>query len=187
MTVPDFLENAEQEDAAELRALIGVNLNQPTSDAQLDALASDVCRQLARFAADRARYEEAEAAELARIRTFYANRVAPIALRIQQLEAIGAEIAQRATFPGKSKSRKVAFGCYGSRKIAEKVSVVDEGKALAWARINHPYAIETKTVEKLSAVAIKGAVLAVVHQSGEVPDGFDHVGESEKFFIKPEP
>jgi hypothetical protein len=186
VTAPHFLDNAEAEDAAELNALIGFDLNQPKSDAQLDAIASDICRQLAALNADRARYDEAEAAEISRIRTFYRARVAPIDLRIQQLEALGAEIAQRATFPGKSKSRKVAFGSYGSRKIAEKVSVVDQDAAINFLLGHASHAVMQVSSYKIVLPDAKQVVKDHLARTGEVAAGFEHVGESEKFFIKPE-
>lgn len=185
MTVPAFLENADAEDAAELAQLTGFDLNAAMSDAQLDAFASDICRHLANAKADLARYQEAEAAELQRITAFYETRCAPLDLRIRQLEAIGTEIAKRAHFPGKSKSRKVAFGCYGSRKIPEKITVVDEAKALDWLhQVGDDQAIRVKRSVDLTVA--KPIVLARLRSVGEVPEGFEHVGESEVFFIKAE-
>jgi hypothetical protein len=186
VTAPHFLDNAEAEDAAELAALAGIDLNVPASDAQLDAFASDICRHLANTKADLSRYDEAEAAEHARIAAFYESREEPLIRRIEQLEAIGEEIARRATFPGKSKSRKVAFGCYGSRRVGEKVTVVDEGKAINFLLENRPSAVAHVSKYKILLDVAKAAVKDHLTASGEVPDGFSHVGETEKFFIKPD-
>jgi hypothetical protein len=186
VTSPAFLQNAEEEDAADLAKLTGVDLNTPLSDGQLDAFASDICRHLANTKADLSRYDEAEAAEHARIAAFYESREAPLIRRIEQLEAIGGEIARRATFPGKSKSRKVAFGCYGSRKVSERVTVVDEGKAINFLLENRPSAVAHVSKYKILLDVAKVAVKDHLTATGEVPDGFEHVGETEKFFIKPD-
>lgn len=184
--VPHFLDNAEEEDAADLAALTGIDLNAPKSDAQLDALASDVCRQIGNAQRDLARYADAEKAELVRIGMFYEARYTPLQRRIQQLEAIGAEIAKRAQFPGKSKSRKVAFGSYGSRKVAERVSVVDEAQAIHFLLEHARSAVSEVVRFKISLADAKPAVLKHLAETGVVAIGFEHVGESEKFFIKAE-
>jgi len=184
MTIPAFLQNAEEEDAADLARLTGVDLNAPLSDGQLDAFASDICRHLMSAKADRARYEEAQTAEQLRITTFYEARFQPIDLRIKQLETIGEEIAKRAQFPGKSKSRKVAFGSYGSRKVPEKVSVVDDAKAIEWAQRTAPTLLKTR--HSIVMKDAKPVILSLIAATGEVPPGFEHTGESEMFFIKAE-
>lgn len=185
-TAPAWLENADAEDEAELSSLIGFDTNAPMSDAQLDAFASDICRHLANAKADLARYNEAEAAEVERIAAFYESREAPLVRRIEQLEAIGVEIAKRAHFPGKSKSRKVAFGCYGSRKVPEKVTVVDEDKAINFLLDSRPSAVMHVSKYKILLPDAKQAVKDHLSATGEVPEGFDHSGETEAYFIKPD-
>lgn len=185
MTAPAFALPTESEEQGELEAMLGFALTDSTSDAQLDAIASDICRHLGYREADLARYEEARKAEIARINLHYSHRCGKLDAEIAQLRALGEEVAKRAKFPGKSKSRSVAFGSYGSRKVPEKVEIVDEARAFAWlTRTGNHGAFRTKT-EIIRAEA-KKLVLANLNATGEVADGFEHVAEQETFFIKAE-
>lgn len=183
MTAHAFVLPDEDEERNELEAMVGFALTPSTSDAQLDSIASGICRQLGRLQSDLARYNEAAKAEHLRIDLFYNARRERLDTWIAQLQEMGAEVARRATFPGKSKSRSVAFGSYGSRKIPEKVEIVDEEKARGWlGRMGNSAVFRTK-VEIDKAVA-KTLVLANLNATGETPEGFNHVAEREAFFVK---
>lgn len=185
MTAPAFTLPTEEEEYDELSILIGgFTLTDSTSDAQLDAIASDICRHLGKLLADRARYEEAERAEKRRIDMFYTSRFEKLDMRIAELQSLGAEVARRAEFPGKSKSRSVAFGSYGRRKQPERVTVADNERAIVSIAKIAPHLIHSKPSILVSEV--KPIVLAALKASGELLDGFEHVPESETFFVKPE-
>jgi len=169
----------------ELEQMLGFALTPGTSDATLDSIASSICRHLGRIEADRTRYKEAEEAEHARITIFYASRKEKLDHAIVRLQEMGAEVARRATFPGKSKSRSVAFGSYGSRKVSEKIEVVDEEKATDWlANTDDASALRSKlSIDKKEATKL---VLTHLHATGEIPDGFTHTEETESYFCKAE-
>lgn len=157
----------------------------PLSDADLDALASDICRRMSEVATDLNRYTEAQAAEEARIQMRYAAIREPLNRRYAALEKIGEELARRADF-GKKKSRAVGFGSYGRRTKKECVKIVDPAKALEFARVAAPEAIKTETIEKPVHKLLEPVVIKHVHASGEVPEGFEHTSEREEPFVKPE-
>jgi phage host-nuclease inhibitor protein Gam len=173
----------EQDELAEL-ASIGIVLDGPTTDAQLDAAASEICRRLGEAQAELDRFEEAESAEVARIEMRYMALCEPIEKRIAQLEELGREIARRADF-GKKKSRAVGFGSYGRKTKREHVKIVDEAAAIAFAReCAIPGGVKVETVEKPVHKAIEPVVIAHVHATGEVPAGFEHEAERDEPFVK---
>ena len=182
MTAAFQLPTADDE-RDELEQMLGFALTPGTSDATLDSIASDICRHLGRIEADLARYTDAERAEHARIDIFYHSRTEKLFQAIARLEEMGAEVARRATFPGKSKSRSVAFGSYGSRKVSEKIEVVDEEKATDWlANTDDASALRSKlSIDKKEATKL---VLTHLHATGEVPFGFNHIEEHETYFVK---
>jgi phage host-nuclease inhibitor protein Gam len=183
VTATAFVLPTVDEEQGELEQMLGFALTPGTSDATLDSIASSICRHLGRIEADRQRYKDAEEAEHARITIFYASRKEKLDHAIVRLQEMGAEVARRATFPGKSKSRSVAFGSYGSRKVSEKIEVVDEKKAIDWlARIDDASALRSKlSIDKKEATKL---ILAHLHATGEIPDGFNFVEETELFFVK---
>lgn len=172
----------DQEERDELQRLTG-SLERPVSDELLDAVASDALRIMAEEDAEITRYRRALQAEMDRLIARYGLLIEPHEKHRSQAQAIAEECAKRAQFVGKAKSRKVGNGSYGRRQIPESVEITDEDKAFSWVSVNHPYAIGT--VQKLNAVAVKGAVLATVHQTGEVPEGFEHTAAYDKPFAKP--
>lgn len=174
----------EDDFAADLQQR-GVDLHRPTSDAQLDALASEYLGEMAAAAAEIARFTEARDHELQRIAQKYEMLMAPAKIRHQRCERFVCELAQRADF-GKKKSRDVGNGTYGRKTEPERVKVLDQDKAVAWARDHFPGAVKTKTTETVDHRAIAPAILARVHADGEVPDGFEHVAERETYYAKPE-
>lgn len=181
------LAQIDAEEKNELAGLIGFALTPSTSDAQLDAIASDICRHLGHRLADLARYEEARKAEIARINMHYDARRGPIDKEIAQLQSLGAGVARQAKFPGKSKSRSVAFGVYGSRKVPEKVTVTDADTLIPWLRKNYPAVVKIESTEKVAAADLKPVVLAhMKSHEGELAPGVEHIPESETYFVKAE-
>ena len=175
----------EQAEFNEL-ASISIVLEGPTTDAQLDAAASEICRRLGEANAELDRYEEAESAEVARIEMRYAALCEPVQKRISQLEELGREIARRADF-GKKKSRDVGFGSYGRKKKSERVKIIDAAAAIAFARAQEiDGAVEVETVEKPVHKVLEPAVIEYVRKhEGEVPPGFEHFSESDEPWVKP--
>lgn len=176
---------SEQDEWNEL-ASIGIVLDGPTTDAQLDAWASEVCRRLAEERAEIERYNEAEAAEIARIQLRYTCLRNSHERRILDLEAIGRDLAERADF-GAKKSRDVGFGSYGRRKVPESVKVADSEKAVEWLyREKQGAGVRVKTTESVDVKEAKPIVLAHMISTGEVAPGFEHVAAHDEPFIRAE-
>ncbi len=187
MTAAPSVLPSEQDELADL-ASIGIVLEGPTTDAQLDAAASEVCRLLGEAQAELDRYEEAESAEVARIEMRYMALCEPIDRRIAQLELLGRDLAARADF-GKKKSRKVGFGSYGRKLRSEAVKIVDRAAALEWFKAHAPDVVEVVTpepVEKIPHDRVEPFVLRYLHETGAVPPGIEHTSESDEPWIKPE-
>lgn len=176
----------EQDEWDEL-AQIGIVLQGPTSDAQLDAAASEICRRLGEAQADLKRFQEAEQAEVMRIEMRYSALCEPLEHRIAQLEELGREVARRADF-GKKKSRTVGFGSYGRKKKSERVKIIDPAAAIEFARAQKiEGAIASETIEKPVHKVLEPAVIAYVHENeGVVPAGFEHFEETDEPFVKAE-
>lgn len=172
----------EQDEWNEL-ASIGIVLDDSTTNAQLDAWASEVCRRIAEQRAEIERYNEAEAAEIARIQMRYAAMRDRHERRVQELEAIGRDLAESADF-GSKKSRDVGFGTYGRRKVPESVKVVDKDAALNWAIEHAPDAVVEKIERRVNAAVVKPAVLNVLKSTGELPPGFEHTAAHDEPFVK---
>lgn len=160
------------------------DLNAPMSDAQIDAIASDVCRQLADIHKEQSRYIDAQAAEIERIRFRYSQLMKPLDERYKQLVNYGEELASRADF-GKKKSRNVGFGSYGRRTVAQAVRVVDEDAAIKWASEKAPEIVTSRTIRTIDKLAAKKVVLEMLTTDGVIPPGFDHEPPRESYFIKP--
>lgn len=181
---PAFLQNVDEQEYDDLAQLVG-QLEGPTGDAEVDAVASIGLREMAREQAEIDRYKESCKAELSRIQNRYVALVEPHIRRYDQAEGIVKECASRAQFVGKSKSRKVGNGQYGRRTVPEKVKIIDVGKALEWARTNCPAAIKQKTEESVVHAIVAPLILARLESAGELPDGFEHEGEHEEMYAKP--
>lgn len=177
----DALGLSEADLRAELAA-VGVVLDQPTSDAQLDAMASHVLGLMAECDLDTARYREAMAAEVARIHMRYEALFTPIVARRGMLERWALDIAERVDY-GKKKSRAVGNGTIGKRTKPERIEIVDDAVALAFAKA-HPVDGAIKVTEKPVHKVLAPQVLALVHATGELPAGFEHHPESEEFYVK---
>lgn len=176
----------EQDEKDDL-AGVGINLEGPVSDAQLDAAVSEICRRLGGVRADLARYAEAEQAEIARIRMRYEAVREPLQRRAADLEAIGKDLAERADFGSKKKSRSVGFGSYGRKIKREHVRITDDAAAVEFARARGiEGGVKVETIEKPVHKAIEPVVIAHVHETGEVPAGFEHEAERDEPFVKAE-
>jgi hypothetical protein len=187
MTAPAFLENVDQEERDELASLIG-QLQQPTGDADLDAVASRALLEMAREDAEINRYAAALKAEMERIEARYIMLQLPHVQRRASAEEIVKECARRAQFVGKSKSRKVGNGTYGRKTVPEKVSIVDKVAALRFAQAEcPPEAVKEKVELTVVHAIVAPVVLARIHKQGLLPNGFEHVSEHEEFYAKPLP
>lgn len=184
MTAPAWLLDSDADELADLAA-VGIDLNQPMSDANLDAAASHLLGKMADDTRDVMRYTEARDAEVARIRARYESLITPISARMLSYEEAVREIALRADF-GKKKSRTVGNGSYGVRSVPERVEITDKALALEWAKQHCPGAVQVETVEKISHKAIAPAILARVHANGEQPDGFEVHAAHDSPFAKVE-
>lgn len=183
MTAPAFLQNVDQEEYDELAELTG-QLEKPTGDAELDAVASRALHEMAREQAEINRYAAALTAERELLEARYLMLQTPHVLRQGRAEELVKECARRAQFVGKSKSRKVGYGQYGVRTVPEKLSIVDKNLALTFAREMCPDAVKTKTEHTVVHAVVAPAVLQYLRSTGELPKGFDHVGEHEAPFAK---
>jgi phage host-nuclease inhibitor protein Gam len=178
-------EVTDAEEGDELARLTG-SLNQPTSDDQLDAVASDAMRVMAEEDQEITRYRKTLAAEIQRILARYGSLINPHEARRARAESLVEECAKRAQFVGKAKSRKVGNGQYGRRQIPEAVEIVDEAKALIWLRqkaAGGEAALRTKT--EIDKKIAKGLVLVNLAATGEVAEGFNHIEAHDKPFASP--
>jgi hypothetical protein len=177
----------DEDDRAELAA-VGIVLDTPelqfpSDAAQLDAAISVVLRQLARTQLDIERYQAARAREHMTIDARYDRIMDPLAERVAYLESVGRQLAKEAHFPGKAKSRKVAFGSYGKRKAGGKLQIVDAETLLTWARAcdDPTQLIESKTTERVP----HAKALEYLEATGIVPEGCEWVDEYDDPFVKP--
>lgn len=187
MTAPAFLENVDADERAELEGLTGI-LAQPLDDVGLDALASHALRIMAREQAEINRYKAAYAAEVQRLAGRYEALIEPHTHYLAQAEETVKECARRAQFVGKAKSRKVGNGQYGRKTVPEKVSITDKVLALQFAMTADPFLkemVKQKTEYTVVHAAVVPAVLKHLKETGEVPLGFEHVGEHEETYAKP--
>lgn len=184
MATSAFSLPSDEEEAAELAALVG-SLEQPTGDAQLDAVASDALRIMQREQAEIDRYKAALAEEIVRLERRYDTLLEPHRRYRDHAEELVHECARRAAYVGKAKSRKVGNGMYGLRQKPEKVTIVDEDRLKVWLRVAHPDAIKKVTTEKVYQQDVKPLVLAALAKNGEVPPGTEHTGAHDEPFAKP--
>lgn len=183
--VPAFLLNVEEEEADDLAAL-GIDLNRPMSEPEIDAAMSEMLRRMAWYDGQIKAGEEAERLEVERINARYNRRLAPLQKRRAEIEANALALAERATFEGKKRSRNVGNGTFGKRITPERVEVVDKPAAIEWAKKHHPSAVLQELVEKLVHKEIAPVVLALTATTGEVPPGFDVHPADFAYFAKPE-
>jgi hypothetical protein len=185
--VPAFLLNVEEEEAEDLAAL-GVDVNRPMSESEIDAAASEVLGRIAYYAAKLAETNNAEALERERINARYERRRDPIRKRLAELQPVADALAARAQFTGKTKSRIVGNGVIGKRKQQERVTITDEAKALVFARAHCPEAIKEVPAEySVIHKVIAPVVIAYIKShEGEQPEGFEHKSEVDVPYAKAE-
>jgi len=177
--------DAEEDEELALMTLITHDEIKGMSSVQLDVIASDCLRKMGESEAEAKSLAESRDAEIARIEMRYSTRIDSAKARAARYEAVVVDIASSIDWKaGETKSRVVGFGKYGARKQAEKIEIIDPDAALAFAKLNAPTAIKTK--ESVSHSVIAPVVLAWVHQSGELPAGFEHHAESETYYAKAE-
>lgn len=188
MTLPAFLDDVDEDEADELASMTLITRDEikGMGQVELDVIASDCLRKMGESEAEAKALAESRDAEIARITMRYSTRIDAAKARAARYEAVVMDIASSIDWSkGKSKSRVVGFGKYGARKSAEKVEIVDADLALNFAKANNvPLAIKTKETVIHSVIA--PIVLAWLHQSGEIPAGFEHHAESETYYAKVE-
>jgi phage host-nuclease inhibitor protein Gam len=148
--------------------------------ADVEAQAGWWLRSLAFVTDDLTRVDEREEAEVARIRAHYARIRNPLRDRAAALERSLEALAAELTFDGRKKSLALTYGTLGRRTQPARVAVIDKDAALAWAR-------KVGCVRVTEAVDVKTAaptVLALVAETGEVPDGWEYVAEHETAYVK---
>ena len=163
----DLLESAPTENPAEFRI---------DSDERAEWLLRKVADCQARAARAKAwaerEVEQAEAEE--------ARLLARFSAELEEYSKV-----RLANGKGKKKSFDLPSGRLGFRTNAAHLKVIDDAKALAWAKINAPSAVVTvPATEKLSraelALAFKNGVAGA---AGEIPSGAEFVEAKEDFYI----
>lgn len=183
----------DEDDLAEL-ASVGIRMNArvplgyeanpgAVDDVSLDVQIGSVLRQLGRTSADRSRYVRACAAELAQVQRRYDRIMQPLVEREKMLIAIGEHLASQAHFVGKSKSRKTAYGEFGTRAQPERISIENADELLAWAEKDAPQLIQTETIIKKKIPQAR--VKEFVQSTGELPPGVVQTAAFDKPFLKP--
>lgn len=91
-------------------------------------------------------------------------------------------VARSYPYPGKTKSRSLANGMIGTRRIAEKLTIQDHDAAVAWAKTIPELADEVQTIvtEKISYDVLR----AYWSSTGIVPEGCEVVSERIEPYVK---
>jgi phage host-nuclease inhibitor protein Gam len=139
------------------------------SAAAVDAQAGWWLRSLALATRDSCALEERRDAERALVDAHYARALAPLADQIAGLERTLRALADRITLPKGRKSVALTWGLVGRKSVPARASVVDAVTALTFARAAGALRI-TEAVDVKKAAPL---VLALVAESGEVPDGWE--------------
>lgn len=148
---------------------------------EIDALASDLLREMAECEREIKRYEEARFAERIRVDMRYGMLVERQEHRREELMRAVHALAERVDF-GKKKSRDVGFGTYGRRTVPERVMIADPAACLAWALRTDPALV--RVVEKRDVP--HSAVHFHFKNTGELPDGCEHTPARDEPFARPE-
>lgn len=162
---PDWLDGQDEDEAAEFAAL-GVQLDAPMSDAEIDAAASALLGALKDAIADAQRYAVAHSNEVARVDRRYETLIDRAQQRINYLENAVKALAERANF-GKKQSRETANGVYGRRRVPERIKVVDKAALLDWAKQEWPTGVRYKTVEDVPHESVE----TYIARTNDVPPG----------------
>jgi hypothetical protein len=184
--VPTFLLDQDEDELDDL-ASVGIDLNRPMSEAEIDDAMSEIMRRMAWYDGQIKQAKEAERLEVERINARYNRRLAPLQTRREEIEALACLLAQRATFGGKKRSRSVGNGTFGVRATPERVEITDKAVALEWAKSHCPEAVEVQLTEKLQHKTVAPLVIAYIKtHDGEQPDGFDVHPAGETYYCRPE-
>lgn len=170
-----FLSDQDEQD--ELARVLGEN----PSAAKLDAIASDYLRRIGEHDKDLARFDEAEKAEIEMVKRRYANSAQGVREdRARCIAAIEAIIARQDFGP--RKSRKVAYGEYGTRTKPAHISIVDDQQCVNWALgMNTELGLLTTTYSvKQKDVSLWYA------RTGEIPPGCEFHPPQETIIARPE-
>lgn len=91
-------------------------------------------------------------------------------------------VARSYPYPGKAKSRSLANGTIGIRRIAEKLTIQDRDAAVAWAKTIPELADDVQTIvtEKISYDVLR----AYWSSTGIVPEGCEVVSERIEPYVK---
>ena len=180
MSAPAWQLPSEHDEIDELAAL-GILLEQPTADAQLDAIASDALRLMAEAELEVERYDAAEKLELEAIHARYDRLRHRHVARRDEAERLVMACAERADF-GKKKSREVGFGTYGLRTQPPRIEVLDKDALLTWAKLNAPSLVRAVTKEDVPHKELS----AYFKATGDLPDGCEYHPETARSFAKPD-
>jgi phage host-nuclease inhibitor protein Gam len=188
MTTPAWLADAESEERAEL-ASVGIVLDAPEigfpdAASDRDAAMSMILRQLGRAALDMERYTAAAAREHEAITARYARITDPLSERAAWLASLGRQLALETPMEGKAKTRHVAYGDFGTRKVPARVSIERAPELLAWAKLAAPELVDVK-IEKTERVLQKAAA-GYFTETGDLPAGCKYEPEHEDPILKPD-
>ena len=186
MTAAAFQFLTDEDDRAEL-ASVGIILDAaeigfPAADADRDAAMSMILRQLGRAELDLERYNAAKAREHMVIEARYARITDPVAKRVADLSVVGRQLALDTELPGKAKTRHVAFGDYGSRRVPARISIENAKELLAWAEAKAPDLVD----EKIERRVLQKAAAEFFKAAGELPPGCKYEPEHEDPVLKPD-
>lgn len=82
------------------------------------------------------------------------------------------------------KSKSMINGKIGFRKSPDRVSIVEEGSFLAWAKKNKLEDLLVKT--EVKSKPLLKEIKKYIQETGECPDTVDYIDGVNKFYIKPE-
>ena len=157
----------------------------------MDAKLDQILERMTAIGDEVAQNDAARGARVAMIEDHFAGENYSLERRWDYLEDQVRRLAFGYPFPGGKKSRKLAFGSFGFRKVAEKVRVADRDKAEGYAGEHCPAAIElVPSTTKLVANTLTASVLAEIRSTGEIPDqdetGLEYIEADERgmFFVK---
>jgi hypothetical protein len=188
MTAPAFQFLTDEEDRAEFAAVgiilqpEGTELSFPKADAERDVAMSMLLRQLGRAELDLERHNAAKAREHMLIDARYARITDPISKRIADLNVVGRQLALDTDIPGKAKTRHVAYGDYGSKKVPARVSIENAKELVTWAKEKEPTMIDVKIEERVP----QKAAADYFKSTGDLPPGCIYTPEHEDPVLKPD-
>jgi hypothetical protein len=157
----------------------------PAGAAECDAVASWLLRQLGKAQLEVERRQIVHRKEIELLELEQKRQLEPLDRRIADLERslewLALEASNNKWF-GKAKSRKTSYGVYGTREQKERITIVDEQRAVAWAAEYCPAAV--KVTEKCLISICSSQLLAQLKDAGELPEAFEYSAAAEKPFAK---